>query len=76
MGSQPRRVFARDLTDGFHHRHFAVERASEVGWQVLEESETEVIRQITYDDWHRVELAIRGFSLEAAELKRRGWHEG
>ncbi|HEY1307394.1 MAG TPA: hypothetical protein VGF24_27760 [Vicinamibacterales bacterium] len=76
MGSNSRRVFSRDLTDGSHHRRFAVERAPELGWQVREEADAEVIRQMTYDDWHRVELAIRGFTIEAAELKRRGWREG
>ena len=76
MGSNSRHVFSRDLTDGSHHRRFAVERASDLGWSVREESDTEVIRQITYDDWHRVELAIRGFTVEAAELTRRGWREG
>ena len=76
MGSNPRRVFSRDLTDGSHHRRFAVERAPELGWQVREESDAEVIRQTTYDDWHRVELAIRGFTIAAAELTRQGWREG
>jgi len=31
------------------------------------------VRQVTYGDWHRVELAIRGFSVEAWQLKQQGW---
>jgi hypothetical protein len=28
---------------------------------------------VTYPDWHRVELAIRGFSAEASQLTQKGW---
>ena len=69
-----RPVFSLDLTYGGHHRRFAVERLPTAGWHVREESDEEVVRQSTFDDWHRVELAIRSFSVEAAELRRRGWH--
>jgi hypothetical protein len=68
-------VFSLNLTDGAHHRHFAVERAPNLGWKIRDESDAEVIRQATFDDWHRVELAIRGFTAEAAILTRHGWHQ-
>jgi hypothetical protein len=74
MPSTARAVFSLDLTDGEHHRRFAVERAPDLGWRVREESDAQVIRQTTLDDWHRVELAIRAFNVEAASLTRRGWH--
>jgi hypothetical protein len=70
-----RLVFSLDLTDGAHWRRFAVERAPQLGWQIREEADTEVIRQATCDDWHRVELAIRGFTAKAAALTRLGWHQ-
>ena len=66
-------VFSLILTDGAHRRHFAVERAPQLGWRIRDESDAQVIRQATFDDWHRVELAIRGFTAEAAILTRHGW---
>jgi len=73
MSSTLKPVFSLNLTDGEHHRHFAVERAPNQGWRIRDESDAEVIRQVTFDDWHRVELAITGFSAEAAILSRHGW---
>lgn len=67
------RVFSRRLTDGSHVRRFDVERAPEHGWRIREERDAEVVRQVTIGDWHRVELAIRGFSVEASELTKKGW---
>jgi hypothetical protein len=75
MRSTLKPVFSLNLTDGSHHRHFAVERAPNLGWRIRDESDTEVVRDATFDDWHRVELAIRGFTAEAAMLVRHGWHE-
>ena len=40
---------------------------------IREQRDAEVVRQVVYGDWHRVELAIRGFSAEAWQLKQRGW---
>jgi len=68
-----RAVFSLNLTDGAHQRRFAVERAN-LGWHVRDETDAEVIRQVTFDDWHRVELAIRSFTVEAEQLTRLGWH--
>ena len=70
--STPLRVFSRGLTDGAHIRRFDVERAPAEGWRVREERD-DVVRQVTYVDWHRVELAIRGFTVEAAQLTQKGW---
>ena len=66
-------VFSLDLTDGAHRRRFAVERATELGWRIREEADAEVIRQATFDDWHRVELAFRWFTAKAETLTRQGW---
>jgi len=75
MDSTTRSVFSRNLTDGSHTRGFHVDKSPAEGWRVKDERDTEVIRQVTYDDWHRVELAIRGFSVEAAQLTRNGWRD-
>ena len=66
-------VFSRGLTDGAHVRRFDVERAPAEGWRVREERDSKVVRQVTYADWHRVELAIRGFAVKMAELTQAGW---
>ena len=69
------RVFSSRLTDGAHVRGFDVERAPAEGWRIREERDSEVVRQVTYGDWHRVELAIRGFAAEAVQLTKRGWRQ-
>ena len=73
MAGLPQRVFSRGLTDGSHTRLFNVERAPSEGWRIREERDAEIVRQVTYGDWHRVELAIRGFTVESARLTQRGW---
>ena len=73
MDNTSQRVFSRGLTDGSHTRRFDVERAPNEGWRVREQRDTEIVRQVVYGDWHRVELAIRGFSVEAWQLKQQGW---
>jgi hypothetical protein len=37
-----------------------------VGWDVREERDSRVVRQITYRDWHRVERVMQAFELERA----------
>ena len=73
MTSAPEKVFSRGLTDGSHVRRLDVERAPNEGWRVREQRDAQIVRQVTYEDWHRVELVIRGFSAEAAQLTQRGW---
>ena len=71
--STHQRVFSSKLTDGSHVRQFDVHRSPAQGWSIREERDAEVVRQVTVEDWHRVEVAIRGFAVEAAQLTRRGW---
>jgi hypothetical protein len=66
-------VFSRAVTDGSHVRRIDVEHAPAKGWSVCEQRDAEIVRQVTYADWRRVELVIRGFSAEAFQLTRRGW---
>ena len=74
MHSTPRVVYSRNLTDGSHVRRFDVEKAPTEGWQIREERDDDV-RQVTHHDWHRVELAIMGFTAEEAQLRERGWQD-
>jgi hypothetical protein len=49
--------------------------ATEAGWEVREERDSEVVRQVHYQDWHRVERARRSIAIELDQLERSGWFE-
>jgi hypothetical protein len=66
-------IFSRGLTDGSHTCRLEIDRAPNEGWRVRQEYDSQIVRQVTYGDWHRVELAMRGFAAQAAELVQRGW---
>lgn len=34
----------------------------QVGWRYIEERDSEVVREVTYTDWHRVERALQVFT--------------
>ena len=44
--------------------------ATETGWEVREERNSEVVRTVHYQDWHRVERARRTISIELDSLRR------
>lgn len=45
------------------------------GWEVREESNDAVLRQVRLSDWHRVERARQTLSLKALSLEESGWVE-
>jgi hypothetical protein len=45
------------------------------GWELLEESDSEILRQVRVSDWHRVERARDMFSMKASSLLDNGWVE-
>jgi hypothetical protein len=45
------------------------------GWELREESDSEILRQVQVTDWHRVERARDMFSLKALSLQDNGWVE-
>ena len=49
--------------------------ATDSGWEVREERDSEVVRQVHYQDWHRVERARRSIAIELDQLERSGWSE-
>ena len=67
------RVYSRSVTDGGHVLRIDVDREPTHGWRIREERDSKVVRQVTCEDWHRVELTIRGFTAEAAQLTKQGW---
>jgi hypothetical protein len=65
-------MFTRELTQGGHVRRFTIREAGQ-GWEVREEQDACVIRQIQYQDWHRVERALSAFRARVLELEENGW---
>lgn len=69
------RLYSRRLQQGGHSLHFSVDVAPGEGWYVHEERDDTPVLRRTYDDWHRVELAMSRFAIEASQLTRDGWLE-
>lgn len=65
-------IFEIQLRHEQRTRRFTIRPAS-IGWEVCDEEDGRVLRQVRYADWHRVELAwvkIR----RAADLRcQQGW---
>ena len=43
------------------------------GWEVREERDSEVVKKLQLQDWHRVERARRTFTIELDKLQQNGW---
>ena len=71
----PTHLYSRRLDHDGHVRHFSVEANNGSGWRVVDEQDERPVHEHTYDDWHRVELAMSRFVLEAARLRREGWSD-
>lgn len=72
---QRRSVFAREVRDGARSAELVVNQIPAEGWDVRESRDGQVVHEATYQNWHRVELEMRRFSAEVAQLKRDGWRE-
>ena len=70
-----RSVLAREVTDGARSVELVVNKRPAEGWDVRESRDGQVVHEVTYQNWHRVELEMHRFSAEAAQLKRDGWRE-
>ena len=68
-------MYARIFRKAAETRRFIVTDAGSAGWEVREETDSQLIRSVRYDDWHRVERALMHFAREAAVLRDRGWVE-
>ena len=54
-------------------RGFLIESRAAGGWDVLEEMDRRVVREVHYDDWHRVERTLNVFTMRVETLKNEGW---
>jgi hypothetical protein len=67
-------TFERILQKDHHTRRFAI-LSDDRGWRVTDRTDTAVLRDAVYTDWHRVERARRAFTIEMTTLRDEGWRE-
>jgi len=67
-------AFDKSVSNEQQTRRYSI-LATEAGWEVREERDSEVVRQVHYQDWHRVERARRSIAIELDQLERSGWFE-
>jgi len=65
-------MFAKELYRAGHTRKFSIKDIG-VGWEVRDEQDDRVLKQVRYTDWHRVERALSMFTLQIDELENAGW---
>jgi|EndMetStandDraft_2_1072991.scaffolds.fasta_scaffold244174_1 hypothetical protein len=68
-------LFVKQLRQAGHVIRFSIFSKETGGWEVKEESGTQVLKQVRLSDWHRVERAREVFSLKALSLQEAGWVE-
>ena len=67
-------AFTKSIRKADHIRRYTIQ-PSAVGWEVRQEQDSQVVRQASYQDWHRVERARRAFVIEMTYLQENGWQE-
>jgi hypothetical protein len=65
-------AFIKQIKNRDHVRRYSI-LPTQSGWEVLQEQDSRVVKQICYTDWHRVERARRAFTLEVSNLRDQGW---
>jgi hypothetical protein len=66
--------FIKSLRKADHIRRYSIQ-ATEVGWEVREEQDAQILRHHFYQDWHRVERARHAFTMKLDVLREQGWQE-
>jgi hypothetical protein len=66
-------MFTKELTHAGHRRRFSISSRGESGWEVRDVQDEQVLKQVWYTDWHRVERAQQMFTILAEELENDGW---
>jgi hypothetical protein len=67
-------MFAKSLRNHERTRRYSIS-ATDSGWEVREERDSEVVKKVHYQDWHRVERARRTIANELDDLQKQGWSE-
>ena len=66
-------MFTKELTHDGHRRRFSIASRGEAGWVVRDVHDEQVLKEVCYTDWHRVERAQQMFNLLIDELENDGW---
>lgn len=66
-------MFQKELRQAGHTRRFSITDTGGFGWEVREEQDSRLVRQIRYTDWHRVERARTVMALQVTALEEAGW---
>lgn len=66
-------MFVKELHQAGHVRKFSIKKLGESGWEVRDVQDERVLRQVHYNDWHRVERAVNMFNILIEDLESRGW---
>jgi hypothetical protein len=66
-------MFTKELTHAGHRRRFSISSRGKAGWEVRDVQDEQVLKQICYTDWHRVERAQQMFNILIDELENDGW---
>ena len=67
-------MFSKSVRYQEQTRRYSIAQ-TDAGWEVREERDSAVVKQVRYQDWHRVERAIRSITIELDDLQRKGWSE-
>jgi hypothetical protein len=70
----PAPVFVKQLRQAGRSLRFSI-FSSPIGWEVREEADGGVLRQVQLSDWHRVERARQIFNSKVSLLEADGWVE-
>ena len=65
-------MFCKSLRYAQQTRRYSI-AATATGWEVREDRNSEVVKKVQYQDWHRVERARRSITIELDALRRKGW---
>ena len=65
-------MYTKRLSHAGHTRRFEITEADGV-WEVRTVADSEVVKRVRYDDWHRVERTIMTFAIEISSLEQAGW---
>lgn len=68
-------MFDKELHQEGHTRRFSIRERGGDGWEVRDEQDNRVLKEVCYTDWHRVERALSVFTLQIDELESRGWRD-
>jgi hypothetical protein len=63
-------MLTREFTQAGTTTRVSVTRV-DAGWTIRAERDNATVRQVSYDDWHRVERALQAFALAADDAPAR-----